>query len=687
MNRIFAIKMQRHNWDTKLHTLPSLVSASEASQMDHKVEEFVKKLLNSSVDLSPLLLLEKPLRPVWFSPDSVLHQLDDIDFAPIICLSASKCIKNEADDSVRGDSIERRNNFYYVQGSADDHELWAMGLTPRLFWKYKAQLLTMPSDELPEFVKSLVMEYRSYSDQAGIYLIKPTSTLFFGAGDTSQYDIVVTCETHESEPEVAVAHRNNAWSIIVRCPSGKRGQKAFTQVLPTILEIIATANDPVILISSTEHTIPGTHMDIATGITLAILSRFYSQDGQFQVMDPRTLTKPSIMERLLWVTSSPLNASPARETILRINEFFLAPQKRKDWFNEETGTAKRVNQLQLLACGSNVSGQLGAGDLEDHHTLKRAALLDYVNVKGLKGGGNHSLLITTANEVLASGAIDGQEFQAFQKNRTSDVVDVAAGWTTSFYITAAGNVLGQGQSAFGELGGAYAQSEPTSINGPSSIQQVSAGMRHVLACSRDTVWGWGANRHGQLGFEGDAVCSTPTEVKVPSEDSIAQVACGSQHSLVLTSSGRLFGCGSNRFEQLGRSSSLAKSVTMMEIHGPWAPLRAVACSWHSSFAIDRHGRVWSWGRNNHGQRGRSSSDIIGQVPLPVTSKTQLNAGSEHCIVRQGDNVYVWGWNEHGNLGLGHTDDILLPTKLELSLKAKGIAAGCGTTWIWGYNYT
>ena len=28
-----------------------------------------------------------------------------------------------------------------------------------------------------------------------------------------------------------------------------------------------------------------------------------------------------------------------------------------------------------------------------------------------------------------------------------------------------------------------------------------------------------------------------------------------------------------------------------------------------------------------------------------------------------EDLYSWGWNEHGNCGLGHTENVLTPTKV------------------------
>jgi protein ATS1 len=55
-------------------------------------------------------------------------------------------------------------------------------------------------------------------------------------------------------------------------------------------------------------------------------------------------------------------------------------------------------------------------------------------------------------------------------------------------------------------------------------------------------------------------------------------------------------------------------------------------------------------------------------------------------------LWAWGWNEHGNLALGHCDDVRTPTHIPVP-QTEGVApmmerstitgiwAGCGTSWV------
>ncbi|KAJ7604030.1 initiator tRNA phosphoribosyl transferase-domain-containing protein [Roridomyces roridus] len=103
-------------WDTNLYTPPAAVSNQEHDQIERRLDGWASALANSSYDLPNLPF---PLRPIWITPTSSSFPslAKDRTFLPIICLSASKQVQ---------DGVERRSGGYaYVQGSGDDHELWA----------------------------------------------------------------------------------------------------------------------------------------------------------------------------------------------------------------------------------------------------------------------------------------------------------------------------------------------------------------------------------------------------------------------------------------------------------------------------------------------------------------------------------------------------------------------------------
>ncbi|KAJ1935791.1 tRNA A64-2'-O-ribosylphosphate transferase, partial [Linderina pennispora] len=154
-----AIARQRGmpTWDTKLYTPPQVVSRSEHSQIEQLIDTFVAALLGSGIDIARHThAIDRPLRAIWVTRDQALHMppdFSDAPFTPVVCVSASSIVKQRVEAS------GENSPFVYIQGSADDHETWAQGLTPRLFWKHKTRLLAH-SNMCEDVAKEVVAKER-----------------------------------------------------------------------------------------------------------------------------------------------------------------------------------------------------------------------------------------------------------------------------------------------------------------------------------------------------------------------------------------------------------------------------------------------------------------------------------------------------------------------------------------------
>lgn len=94
---------------------------------------------------------------------------------------------------------------------------------------------------------------------------------------------------------------------------------------------------------------------------------------------------------------------------------------------------------------------------------------------------------------------------------------------------------------------------------------------------------------------------------------IREVACGHQHSLILTDAG-LFAIGSSAFGQLGLGAEVleAKYPMTVAIFQPGSAVRAVkiATGSYHSLAISEEGHLWSWGYAIHGQLGHGTIEDV-----------------------------------------------------------------------------
>lgn len=101
----------------------------------------------------------------------------------------------------------------------------------------------------------------------------------------------------------------------------------------------------------------------------------------------------------------------------------------------------------------------------------------------------------------------------------------------------------------------------------------------------------------------------------------------------------------------------------------------VALGWNHALLLTGEGEVCMLGGKHHGVLGESqkmnlvkhlsddSKEIVaGKIPsLNGIKVTQIAAGAEHsALVTENGLVMTWGWGEHGQLGLGSTDDQTSP---------------------------
>ena len=79
-------------------------------------------------------------------------------------------------------------------------------------------------------------------------------------------------------------------------------------------------------------------------------------------------------------------------------------------------------------------------------------------------------------------------------------------------------------------------------------------------------------------------------------------------------------------------------------------------------ALDKNGNVWAWGNNRYGQLGNGVFSASSNVPVqvmkpgdvPLTGIISIDAGFFHSLaVDEEGNVWVWGANDFGQLGLGY----------------------------------
>lgn len=216
----------------------------------------------------------------------------------------------------------------------------------------------------------------------------------------------------------------------------------------------------------------------------------------------------------------------------------------------------------------------------------------------------------------------------------------------------------------------------------------------------DEVFSWGKNDKGQLGLGFES----PFELKISqvafgnlANYKITDISCGHSHSLALVvaknqqgvQEGSVYAWGDESRGQLGSGDAvyrmrpqenrwLVKFLTTLQLS-----VESIhAGGYHNLVLLRGSGQVVAWGANEYGQLG---SGFLWDDPTPkivngLRGVTHLSAGLRHnaaaCDVNSVE-VFTWGYNGSGELGLGDTDLRLQPTHVTAIKNTKVFGVSCG----------
>ena len=258
---------------------------------------------------------------------------------------------------------------------------------------------------------------------------------------------------------------------------------------------------------------------------------------------------------------------------------------------------------------------------------------------------------------LLYNTVDNAEFGFEIKNTKIATVDADSGVITSVkkgktQVTVTDKISGQKTSA-----DVYVLGEDD-ITFP---QIESSNYSTVTLKANGEVWSYGYNGYGQLGTGDTANKVLPTYTGI---NNIVQIALGNEHTVAVDKDGHVWTWGYNDNGQLGNGTTGGVSLSKVQVKSPdgngfLENIIAVAAGNSFSMALDKEGNVYTWGYNGYGNLGLGDSSYR-TLPVKVDGLSEIikiKAGNMSAFAIDSNNqLWACGYNGYGNLGDGTTGD-------------------------------
>ena len=216
------------------------------------------------------------------------------------------------------------------------------------------------------------------------------------------------------------------------------------------------------------------------------------------------------------------------------------------------------------------------------------------------------------------------------------------------------------------------------------FSQISAGSQFSIALGSDgNAYAWGQNYFGQLGL-GDNESQNPQGprmVAMPEGVKFTQVSTGYDHVMALDRDGRIWTWGLDYGHDLGRPGTDEYSPGLAVVP-EGVTFTAVSAGEFSSMALDSNGQAWTWGYFDQ-DTPHKVDEGEGTVFTAICAARNPDKNGYTALDTDG-RIWTWQWSDFKPV----------PVETDVRFKAYSIArngdhfiaiARDGTVWTWGGN--
>lgn len=250
---------------------------------------------------------------------------------------------------------------------------------------------------------------------------------------------------------------------------------------------------------------------------------------------------------------------------------------------------------------------------------------------------------------------------------------ITAGSEYTLALTSSGTAYAWGRGNLGRLGTGSEEDQyrPVQVSGGIQFSYLSAAGRMSVGLDMEgRAYSWGRNTSYALG-QGieDTFHRQLVPAKVAGEKRFVTISANEGQVVALAKDGKAYGWGENSYGKLGDGTNTNRNEPVPIADG--LIFKMLVTSADQTYGLTLDGKLYGWGYNGMmsslGILGVGATHSSSSEPLSVLGNHQfkhiyMGNHSKMGVTENGD-VYMWGWNGNGQLGLGDTDIITEPELL------------------------
>lgn len=350
-----------------------------------------------------------------------------------------------------------------------------------------------------------------------------------------------------------------------------------------------------------------------------------------------------------------------------------------EYIFSNTSHSNNINLLndknEIVNCGDNYFGQL-LRNSNEFSEFTKVDIPNNISIKKFHTYGEASFFLGSDNKLYASGINssgelgNGDNYETYNRFTPilENVKDFSNGYCNIIAVKNDGTVWASGQNWYQQFGFGPNDYDDRTVFEQipiDNVDKVYSWYTHIYIVKNDgTLWACGSNDKGQLGLGDTTDRSTFTQV--PNMNNIKEIygSIDYNSNYILKNDGTLWACGLNSSGQLGLGDTTSRSTFTKVTDN----VKKVAIDFETGVVIlvlKNDGTVWGCGWNGSNALGFGSG-LTSLVKLSIENAKDISTTAySSIIVTNSGELYVSGQNQNGHLGLGHINNTIEFTKVDI----------------------